>query len=142
MKAAEYKRLASAKRVEAPLLDVELPSGCVWKLREPPIEQFVLAGKLPAALAAKMAKAAQDGGSEQADKDLQDSLTPEDLLNNMAFGRDLLLYCAVEPRISLNPTSDDEIAPEDILPDDFTFLVSWVMTGGKSGERLGTFRPE
>lgn len=144
MNAKDYKKLASAKRVEAEVFDVTLPSGSVWKLREPPIQQFVLAGKLPASLAAKMAKAAQDGKNnpDGANQDLQDSLTPEDLLNNIAFGRDLLLFCAVEPKISLNPVHDDEIAPEDILPEDFGFLMSWVMTGGKSGESLNTFRSE
>ena len=58
------------------------------------------------------------------------------------FGRDLIIYCAVDPKISLTPNSDNEIAPEEILPEDFTFLLHWVLTGGKSGESLSTFRSE
>jgi hypothetical protein len=143
MNASDYKKLASAKRTEAVVFDVELPSGSVWKLREPPIEQFILAGKLPASLTSKMAGLAKaNGNSVQAQKDLLAKLTPEDIMSNLEFGRDLILYCAVEPQISLHPTNDDQIAPEDILPDDFMFLVNWVLSGGKSGGSLETFRPE
>lgn len=144
MNAKDYKKLASAKRAEAVTFDVTLPSGSMWKLIEPPIQQFMLAGKLPASLTAKIAAIATktNGGSAEATREMMSELTPEDLLDNLAFGRDLLLFCAIEPRISLNPSSDNEIAPEDILPEDFLFLINWVMTGGKSGESLNTFRPE
>jgi hypothetical protein len=142
MNAEDYKKLASAKRLET--FDVETPSGAVWKMREPPIEQFIIAGKLPASLAAKMASVVgrSGGDKDSASKAMLTELEPEDLMNNLTFGRDLLLYCAVEPRISLSPTDENEIAPEDILPDDFMFLISWVMTGGKSGAALSNFRVE
>lgn len=144
MNASDYKKLASAKRTEAVVFDVELPSGAVWKLREPPIQQFVLSGKLPAALAAKMVKTAKEAGGdkEAAKAAMFEQLTTEDIMTNLAFGRDLLLVCAVEPEISLNPVNDNQIAPEDILPDDFMFLVNWLLRGGQSGESLETFREE
>lgn len=144
MKASDYRKLASAKRAEAPIFDVSLPSGAVWQLREPPIQQWVLSGKLPASLTAKMAAAANQNNSEDAQKAIVAQLTPEDLINNLAFGRDLLLYCAVNPRIvpNANPENEDEIAPEEILPDDFSFLINWVMVGGDPSSRLDTFRPE
>lgn len=138
MNASDYKKLASAKRAEA--MDVELPSGAVWKLREPPIQQFVLAGKLPSAMAAKLAKIAQENNNDAAGrKAIMSSLDSDELIGALSFGRDLLLHCAVEPVISLNPTSDDQIAPEDIMPEDFTFLMNWVLSGGKSGESLDNF---
>jgi len=145
MNASDYKKLASAKRTEIETFDVEVPSGAVWKLREPPIQQFVLAGKLPATLVTKMAEAAQkaanNGDLEAAKKEFFETLTHEDILTNLAFGRDLLLYCAVEPKITLDGTDSDEtIKPEEILPDDFMFLISWCMKGGKSGDSLNTFR--
>lgn len=144
MNANDYRKLASAKRVDGEVFDVTVPSGSVWKLREPPIQQFVLAGKLPATLAAKMTGIAQqyEGDEAGAKKALMDQLSPEDIVSNLAFGRDLLLHCAIEPKISLNPKNDNEIAPEEILPEDFGFLISWVMTGGKSGEALTLFRPK
>ncbi len=144
MKASDYKKLASAKRTEMVTFDVTLPSGCVWKLREPPIKQYVLAGKLPAAFAGKMASLAKKTGADAtaARQAMADSLSPQDLMDSLEFGRDLLLFCAVEPQIALKPISDNQIAPEDILPEDFDFLINWVLSGGTSGESLGTFPEE
>lgn len=144
MNAKEYRKLVSEKQSEIPVFDVTLPSGAVWKLKEPPIQQFVLAGKVPASLAAKLAKSASKSGGNLAsakETAIQD-LSANDLLDSLAFGRDLLLYCAVSPKISLDPKEDDEIAPEEIHPDDFTFLINWVMKGGNSGDGLSNFRPE
>lgn len=143
MKASEYrKKMASAGRSSETIHDVKLPSGCVWKLKEPPIQQFIVSGKLPASLAAKMAQVSTANGGDQTavSEALKQELTPEDFTNSLAFGRDLLLFCAVEPRISLNPTFEDEIAPEEIDPEDFDFLLGWVISGGKSGSGLGLFR--
>lgn len=143
--AAKYKKLASAKRSEATLHEITLPSGAVWKLMDPPVSQFVMAGKLPSSLAAKMAEAIKGSGGDivEAQKRAMASLSPEDIVANLEFGRDLLLACAVEPRISLTyPTPDDAVAPEDILPVDFTFLIEWVMSGGNAGVGLGNFRPQ
>jgi len=147
MNAKDYKKLASAKRVDAEVFEVTLPStGAVWKLREPPIQKFVLSGKLPASLASKMAAAAKNGNgdSKKTEQEVLESLSPEDLMLCLALGRDLLLHCAVEPRIVIDadPESETEISPEDIDPDDFTFLMSWVFSGGKSGENLTAFRSE
>jgi hypothetical protein len=144
MNAQDYKQMASAKQGSA-LIDVTLPSGAVWKLKEPPIQQFVMAGKLPASLAAKMAAIAKkhEGNKDATGKAMVSEIGTEGLMKNLEFGRDLLLHCAVEPRISIeSPVPDDAIAPEDILPEDFEFLIGWVMSGGKSGASLGTFRSE
>jgi hypothetical protein len=142
MNAKDYKKLASAKQGDM-VQEVTLPSKAVWKMLEPPIKQFVMAGKLPASLAAKMAGIAQRHEGEVDGEAMLKELSREDLMKNLEFGRDLLLHCAVEPRISLAvPLPEDAIAPEDILPEDFEFLLGWVMSGGKSGEGLGTFRGE
>ena len=146
MNAKSYRELAQAKRAAEKLHDVELPSGCVWKMRTPPIEQFIAAGKLPASLAAKMASLAKKTAGKTLDKaaeqEILKHLTPEESLANIAFGRDLLMFCAVEPEISLSPDPENEnqIAPEEILGEDFVFLINWVMTGGRSGASLESFR--
>lgn len=144
MNAKDYKKLASAKRGAKAVIDVTVPSGGVWKMIEPPIQQFVMAGKLPASLAAKMAAAATGKDVADAGQEMLEKLTPEDLMQNLQFCRDLLLHCAVEPKIVIDadPDSETEIAPEDIDPEDFEFLIKWVMTGGKAGESLETFRSE
>jgi hypothetical protein len=137
MKAQDYRKL-STKKADT-LIDVTLPSGAVWKLRQPPIQQFIAAGKLPSSLVGKLAAAAATDSDPNA---AVKTLNPTELIQSLEFSRDLLLACAVEPRISLNPKSDDEIAPEEILPEDFQFLMKWVIQGGKVGESLSTFRPE
>lgn len=139
MNAKDYKKLASAKRAEA--VKVELPSGGTWKMRELPIQQFMLAGKLPTALATRMAEIAANKDGDKGESILA-TLSPDELVAIMLFARDALVFCAVEPRISTTPTGDDEIGPEDILPEDFEFLTNWVLTGGKTGESLNTFRSE
>lgn len=139
--AAAYKQLAAKKRNESTVFDVTLPSGAVWKLREPPIQQFIMSGQVPAALLRRMltaAKTAEDGKTSLASA--MGSFTPDDLLSQLEFGRDLLLHCAVEPRLTLDPKGDDELSPSDILPEDFDFLLHWVMNGGNAGSGLETFR--
>jgi hypothetical protein len=143
--AKSYAKHAQAKRSELSLNEIKLPSGFVWKLADPPIQQFVMSGKLPSHLAAKMAAAIKASGGDvaEAQKKAMASLSPEDIIANLEFGRDLLLACAIEPRISLeHPVPDDAVAPEDILPEDFSFLLNWVMKGGESGNGLDTFRGE
>jgi len=140
MKAQDYKKLA-AEKSDKIIHDVELPSGAVWKLIEPPVQQFIMAGKLPAALTAKLAAVAKRNNGVTG-SDLLKELSEEDLLHNLEFGRDLLIHCAVEPRIAIYPKDENEIGPEDILPEDFNFLLNWCFSGGKSGESLSTFREE
>lgn len=145
MKANNYKQMASASRTAEEVFEVTVPSGFVWKLREPPIQAFVLAGRLPATLTAKMANLHERyaGDVDGATQACLEELDAGELLTNLIFARDLLLHSAVEPKIMINPGPDDDaIAPEDILPKDLEFLLGWVMGGGKSGESLGTFRPE
>lgn len=136
MNAKEYKKLAAKKRLTTDIYDLQLPSGAIWKLRKPPIEQFIMAGKLPTALVARMAKAAKKDAEAT---DVMRDLSADEMVASLEFGRDLLLYCAVEPAIALNPKGENEIAPEDILPDDFLFLINWLITGGRAGESLNTF---
>lgn len=144
MSTQDYRVFASKHRTGENTIDVKAPSGYVWKMKTPPIQEFILAGKLPAALTAKLTKIATEhkDNSEEAQKAMLAKLTPDDFLANLAFGRDLLVHCAVDPKISLNPTSEDEISPEEIIPEDFMFLIGWVMRGGTTGESLDSFRPE
>lgn len=144
MSANNYKQMASASQNTEKIFDVTVPSGFVWKLREPPLKAFILAGKLPAALTAKMADIHSrfHGDFEGAQRASIEELTGEEVLANLEFARDMLLLSAVEPKIAIKPANEDEIAPEEILPEDLEFLIGWVMAGGKSGEDLSTFRPE
>lgn len=116
-------------------------------MRRPPLEQFIAAGRLPAALTSKMlsvAKGAANGANESDIKaEMMKLLTPDEILENLSFGCELLEYAAVEPRIVVKPGADgqippDAILPTDILPEDFQFLVAWVF-GGDAGASLNKF---
>ena len=133
--------IANRKKEETEkVFDVTLPSGFVWKLRAPALNQFILAGKLPAALTAKMVEitAQAEGTTEEVGAQIMARLTPAEIVQNLEFNRDLVIYCAVEPKISLNPQDENEIGLTDILPEDFEFLMNWV--GGKRAESLDSFR--
>lgn len=140
MKVSEYRK--AAKSQPETLHDVTLPSGFVWKLRTPPVQQFMLSGRLPKDLASKLVQIGKITDKAARQKAIAENLTPEELTQNLAFGRDLLLYCAVQPRIVIDadPNSEDEIAPEEIDPVDFDFLLAWVMKAGDPGKTLGNFR--
>lgn len=140
MNAQDYKKLASAKRT---VYDLPLPSGAVWKVIDPPLQQFIATGRIPVGLAAQMASIAERNNSdpEATGMAMVKELGTENLLKNLEFGRDLLLHSVIEPRISnASPTPEDAIAPEDILPEDFEFVLGWALSGGKSGAGLKFFR--
>lgn len=139
MKASEYKKHALKK---SEIFDVALPSGAVWKMRKPSLEPYIASGRLPATLTAKMlsaVKQAKGGGlSDDLKSELLEQLTVDEMIDNLAFGCELIAASAVEPRIVVKPDAnglvpEDAILPTDILPEDFEYLLKWVMTGGVTG---------
>ena len=142
MKASEYRQRIAVAGTSEKLHEVTLPSGFVWKLRTPPVQQFLLSGRLPKDLASKLVALDPIKDKKKRLEAIEKSLSATELTQSLEFGRDLLLHCAVEPRIVANPDpdNDNEIAPEEIDPADFDFLLGWVMTGGSPGKILGNFR--
>lgn len=144
-RAEKYKKRGQEKREEEELQEVTLPSGEVWLMATPPIQRFIRLGKLPDAMVAKMMAIMKSSKGDPAETGrlAAQRMTPDEMVSNLIFARDLLYYCAREPRISVEyPTPDDAIAPEDIIPEDFDFLTNWVMSGGNAGSGLETFRSE
>jgi hypothetical protein len=141
MKASEYKKLASAKQVTE---EVRLPSGAVFKMRLAPIQQWVATGIMPASLSAKMQQIVNDAKSEDdVTKRVLATFTEQDFIDQQKVGRRLLEYCAVEPKVRVDPAAEpdlDAIAPEDILDNDFRELMKWIWSGGRQGETLTKFR--
>lgn len=138
-----YKKAVAGKKGEALMHDVTLPSGFVWKLKEPPIQQFIAAGRLPNSLVEKMAQITETYKGQDAatiSAAVARVLEPSEMVAQLTFARDLLIHCAIDPRIVVNGTAEDEIDPTEIDPEDFNFLMGWVMSGGKSGEGLTNFR--
>ena len=110
----------------AEIVELPLPSGMVIKARRPGPLQFAQWDKLPLILSAF------DGRGNE--------LTSEESLETAAFMRELLVYCCVEPRISLEPEAG-AILPREIPEADWQFLVAWGMRL-KEAATLRSFRPQ
>lgn len=140
MKAEDYKKLAKKKEVVTE--DVPLPSGAIFKMRPAPLQAWIAVGLLPASMAAMMDKAATAGGkqAEQIAKEAIKQFTIEDFEKTTSMGRKLLEYSCVEPRVCVDGTDPDALGVEDIDPDDLSFLMKWVWSGGKAATVAANFR--
>lgn len=131
----QYKQLAEKRRAEEPVFDVTLPTGMVFKMRKPPVEQWMIAGIVPTGALSRLPtlqKAMQEAGENGA-------APPEAMADGFSlieFTRKLLFYACVSPRLSLDPQDDDEIHPTDIAPEDFTFMVEWCNASANGGEQV------
>jgi len=116
-KAAEWAQKArQAARKDA--TELELPSGMVIRARRPGPLALAGWGRLPLSLAT----AANGGGVDAAPLGRDEAVQFTETL------RDLLLYCVVEPAISLHP-ADGEIHPGEIPDDDLNYILAWAMRG-------------
>jgi hypothetical protein len=136
-RAAAYRKNKAARAEKT--FEVELPSGNKFLLRDPNLQMFVVSGALPLGVAEKMEAARAEGKTdEQAFK----MLSPKEQIASINFATKLVRYICVSPKIVDNPQTDDEIAPEELLPEDFSFLVQWAQSGGGEAEKLNSFRPQ
>jgi hypothetical protein len=55
------------------------------------------------------------------------ALEADETLAAMGFMRDAVLYAVVEPKLVPGTSADDELDPADIDPEDFEFLMGWIM---------------
>jgi hypothetical protein len=106
-------------------VDLTLPSGMTIKARRPDPLQMAMWRRLPLSLAAASAEPGR-------------RLSAEELMENVEAARQMLLYCCISPRISLDPQGDDEIHPRDIPLADSTFLLRWA-TRQKEADDLRPF---
>lgn len=128
-RAREWRAKArEAAKEEA--VDLKLPSGMVIRARRPNPLQLAAWDRLPLTLAA-VATGEQAPGQ----------ITADQVSETAGFLRDLLVYCCVEPRVSLNPVGEDEIHPREIPQEDWTFIMNWAMRVGEA-RTLEGFRPQ
>jgi len=133
----KYLKFASAART---VEDVTLPSGFVFKMRPAPIQAWAATGVLPASLAAKMQAAAQAADTGAAAEEVIKTFDEDDFLKQQQLSRRLLEYCCVDPKVSVDGSDPEALAPEDITPGDFVALMKWCWSGGAAGESLSNFR--
>jgi hypothetical protein len=96
--------------------EVELPSGAKFTLRRPALPQFMGWDALPTAFL----QAAQQPVDPA-------SISAEDTAQMARLMRDVLLWCCLDPRLSLEPKGDDEIHPSELSMDDALFIFRWAM---------------
>ena len=125
--ASEWKEKA---REASERFDLTLPSGMVVTARRPGPLQLAFFRRIPLALAQQVVS------GETVDPQ---SITAEEIVENVAFMRDLLTYCLLDPRISLDPQGDDEIHPRDIPEKDWKYILGWAMRS-EEAEKLRPFR--
>ncbi len=113
MTATDWRKRAQVAARET-AVELELPSGMKILARRPNALQMAAWGRLPLGLASAASGAAAEASVEEAGE-------------IAGFLRDVLVYCCVEPRVSLEPKGEDEIHPREIPAEDWTFIVSWAM---------------
>jgi hypothetical protein len=127
MNAKDWKRLADEKAVEQ-AVDLILPSGMTIKARRPNPLQLAHWDRMPFSLAA----ATQDG-------ETMEGPTQQEIVNTAKFMQEMVLFCCLNPRISMEPKSDDEIHPRDIPQEDWLFIVHWALRSEETA-KLRPFR--
>lgn len=118
------------ERAPAEAEELELPSGAKIMARRPDAAQLAVWGRMPLQLASAVVQQQSLG-----------TLSGDQVIEMMQFQRDLLLYCCVNPRISMDPKGEDEIHPKDIPQEDWQFITRWAMRF-EEGRKLEGFRGE
>ena len=112
-------------RETAEAVTLALPSGMEIRARRPGPMQYAAWDRLPLMLA----ECAAAGPA---------AISVEDAKEVAAFLRELLVYCCLEPRVSLTP-GEEEIHPRELPEADWTFIVSWALRLREAAE-LRSFR--
>lgn len=120
MKASEYRK----KKQKAELTgEITLPSGAVFKMRRPPLDVWIAAGRVPQSFLRAMLQA-QEGGAAAGV-----NLTPDETIDGLAFVTEAVIYACVEPRVALGSTAPDVLDLSELDPEDFQFLTTWIQEG-------------
>lgn len=127
MTATEWKERGKAA---AETVELTLPSGMVVQARRP--GPLALAGweRLPFGLVADAIAGTMV--TPGAMNETQVGMAAE-------FMREVLVYCVVSPRISMEARGEDEIHPRDIPEQDWLYVVMWALRVGEV-DALRTFR--
>ena len=119
MTPAEYRAKRQAAELTA---EITLPSGAVFRLRRPPLDLWIAAGKIPQSFLRAMLEAGNGATSAQV------RYSTEETLDGYSFLVEAITYSAVEPPISIDGAGET-LALTDLDPEDFRFLIQWVQSG-------------
>ncbi len=131
MTRAEEWRQRARELAQSQAVELLLPSGTRVLARRPGPQEFARWDKLPMGLAS----AAISGNGAGA----PDSASVQEFEELRRFYAQVLEWCLVDPRISANPESPEEIKAAEIPLEDWTFLLGWALRV-EEGRALETFR--
>ena len=120
MKASEYRQKRQA--VEA-IGDITLPSGAVFKMRRPPLDLWMAAGRIPQSFLRAMLEAQQGGTGANV------QFSTEETLEGMSFLTEAVIYASIEPKLALQSDDPEVLLLADLDPEDFRFLTGWIQAG-------------
>ena len=120
MKASEYRKRKAKAELTA---QITLPSGAVFTMRRPPLDLWIAAGKVPQSFLRAMLQAQEAGPNADV------NLSADETIDGLTFVTESVIYACVEPRVALNPESDDVLDLAELDTDDFQFLTGWVQQG-------------
>jgi hypothetical protein len=139
-RAAAYRKIREQRQNAEPTFEVTLPSGAVFVLRRPDPSIFAVTGALPLTLPEKMEKARLKG---KTDAEAFQTLSVKEQTAGIEVTSKLVRLACVSPRIVDYPDPNaDEIAPDDLLLEDYNFIAMWIQTGGGESDSLDSFRDE
>jgi len=108
------------------VLEIEMPSGAIWKYLPVEIKQYAVSGQLPMHLLTKL-----DSVRNSPQKELTQDEIMQLGIAAMSITRDVMLNNLIEPKITLTET-DESITPEMILPEDFEFFMNFIVRGSQA----------
>ncbi len=136
MKASDYRQQRQAVELTG---EVTLPSGAVFKMRRPPLDVWMAAGRIPQSFLRAMLEAQQGGGGANV------QFSTEETLDGLAFLAEAVVYSCVEPRVTMQSDDPDVLSLSELDAEDFRFLTGWVQAGSPGvpvKTKTGEVQPE
>jgi len=120
MNAKEYRQ---RRQTAEAIGEITLPSGAVFRMRRPPLDVWMAAGRIPQSFLRAMLEAQQGapGAAVQ--------FSTEETLEGLTFLTEAVIYAAVEPRLAIQSDDPDVLLLADLDPEDFRFLTQWIQAG-------------
>ncbi|HWQ55686.1 MAG TPA: hypothetical protein VN442_18510 [Bryobacteraceae bacterium] len=132
-RASEW-RAAGVAAARDKAVELTLPSGAKILARRPDPEKLAIWVRLPFSLSGEVL-----GGKTP--EQFAQRMSAQELFDLASSLRDVLVWCCVDPRVSLDARGPGEIHPRDIPDEDLHFIFRWAMRGEEVAQ-FSRFRKE
>lgn len=125
--AEQYRELVAQQKAKQPTEIVTLQSGSVFELRRIDIQERLLVGQMPQSLIGVGFRAWQ--GKNSGDLTAVASLDGQEATDMLIFMRAVVCDATVKPKIVEVASNAGEISAAEVLPEDFSEIFAWAMSG-------------